>query len=69
MPDSYSRQTLKLVSIGLACCFSCSPGTSPGAGPRLRGQHVPGLRLATEHLLPAASQVPSFGCFSTKGHY
>lgn len=32
VPDSYCRQTLKLVSISLACCFSCSPGTSPGAG-------------------------------------
>lgn len=26
-------------------------------------------RLLRKHLLPAASQVLSFGCFSTKGHY
>lgn len=32
MPDYCSRQTLKLMSISLACCFSCSQGSALGQG-------------------------------------
>lgn len=66
MPNSYSSQTLKLVSISLACCLSCSSGIS-----RVKASETacslctrlcacagsPGLKLVRNHLLPAASWV------------